>query len=103
MKIRELQIEDAEQFLNLINTTDAETQFLLFEKGERKTTDEEEKEIIRKGKENGTLTFVAEEKEKLISQDDQKKQTLEIQKLTDNFIKMIDKITINKKEEILKV
>ena len=44
-----------------------------------------------------------EEKEKKISQDVQKKQTSEIQKLTDSFIVMIDKITANKKEEILKV
>ena len=44
-----------------------------------------------------------EEKEKLISQDDQKKQTLEIQKLTDSFIEMIDKLTTNKKEEEVRV
>jgi len=50
MKIRELQIEDAEQFLELTKITDAETPFLYFEAEERKTTVVEEKEIIRKVK-----------------------------------------------------
>jgi ribosomal protein S18 acetylase RimI-like enzyme len=66
MKIRELQIDDAEQFLNLINKADSETSFLLFEKGERKTTIEQEKEIIRKGKENGIITYVLEDEEHLV-------------------------------------
>jgi len=65
MEIRELRIEDAEQFLNLINTLDAETPFLLYEKGERKTTIEQEKEIFLKGKENGNIAFVLVEKGRL--------------------------------------
>ncbi len=66
MKIRELQIEDAENFLMLINTTDAETPFLLYEAGERKTTVEQERKIIQKGKERGTITYVVEHEKKLV-------------------------------------
>ena len=58
---------------------------------------------IRNIRREGMDELKIEEKDKLISQDDQKIQTLEIQKLTDSFIDMIDKITISKKEEILKV
>ena len=58
---------------------------------------------IRNIRRDGIDKLKLEEKEKLISQDDQKRQTLEIQKLTDSFIDMIDKITTSKKEEILKV
>ena len=38
MEIRELQIDDAEKFLNLINITEGETPYLLYEKGERKNS-----------------------------------------------------------------
>ena len=58
---------------------------------------------IRNVRRDGMDELRLEEKEKLISQDDQKKQTLEIQKLTDSYIVKIDEITISKKEEILKV
>ena len=44
-----------------------------------------------------------DEKEKIISQDDHKKQSIEIQKITDEFIKKIDEITNLKKSEIIKV
>ena len=44
-----------------------------------------------------------EEKEKLISQDNLKKQSSEIQKITDEYIKKIEEIALNKKTEILKV
>ena len=45
--IRELQIEDAENFLNLLNKTDTETTFLLYENDERKTTVEEQRKTYR--------------------------------------------------------
>jgi RimJ/RimL family protein N-acetyltransferase len=63
--IRELQIEDAENFLNLLNKTDTETTFLLYENGERKTTVEEQRKTIQKGIEKGVLTFVLEDNKKL--------------------------------------
>jgi ribosomal protein S18 acetylase RimI-like enzyme len=66
MEIRELQIDDAEKFLNLINITEGETPHLLYEKGERKTTIEQEKEIILKGKKNGNIAFVVVEKGRLV-------------------------------------
>ena len=66
MEIRELHIDDSEKFLNLINITDGETPYLLYKKGERKTTIEQEKEIILKGKKNGNIAFVVLEKGRLI-------------------------------------
>ena len=65
MNIRELQIEDAEQFLNLINITEGETPYLLYEKGERKTTIEQEKEIILKGKKKRKYCFCCSRKRKI--------------------------------------
>ena len=44
-----------------------------------------------------------EEKEKIISQDDQKRQANEIQKITDDFINKIDELANNKRTDILKV
>ena len=62
MNIRELQIEDAKQFLKVLNTLDAETSFLSREKGERKTTVNQLKEDIQKGISNGILNYVVENK-----------------------------------------
>ena len=47
--------------------------------------------------------FKRAEKEKEISQDDLKKHTSEIQKITDDFTKKIEEIAIAKKNEILTV
>lgn len=58
---------------------------------------------IRNIRRDGMDELKIEEKEKIISQDDHKKQSSEIQKLTDSYIDTIDKITNVKKEEILKV
>ena len=44
-----------------------------------------------------------DEKEKIISQDEMKKNSTEVQNITDNFISKIDEIISNKKTEILKV
>ena len=44
-----------------------------------------------------------DEKDKEISQDELKKQTVEVQTITDNFISKIDIIAKNKQTEILKV
>tara|TARA_B100001123_G_scaffold366646_1_gene426408 strand:- start:161 stop:709 length:549 start_codon:yes stop_codon:yes gene_type:complete len=53
------------------------------------------REFIEKNKKN--------EKDKSISQDELKTFNNEIQKLTDDYISKIDKLIINKREEILKV
>ena len=64
--IRELQINDAENFLNLLNITDDETTFMLYEKGERKTTIDEQRKNIQEGIKKGVLTFVLEDNKKLV-------------------------------------
>ena len=43
------------------------------------------------------------EKEKTISQDESKKSVTEIQKITDDYVKKIDDMVLNKKNEVLKV
>ena len=55
--IRELQNEDAENLLNLLNKLDTETTFLLYERGERKTTIEQQRKNIQEQLEKGVLTF----------------------------------------------
>ena len=47
--------------------------------------------------------FKLEEKDKVISQDEHKKKSSDVQKITDNFIKKIDEIVTTKKNEIIKV
>ena len=47
--------------------------------------------------------FKIAEKEKQISQDDLKKHSSEIQKITDDYVKKIEDIALTKKNEILKV
>lgn len=59
--IRPIREEDAEQFLTMQKRVDAETKFMLFEPGERNTTVEQTREMIRSGLAAGTLVnFVAE-------------------------------------------
>ena len=51
--IRKIQIEDAENLLNLLNKLDSETTFLLYEKGERKTTIKQQRKNIQEQLEKG--------------------------------------------------
>ena len=64
---------------------------------------ETSKIAIRNTRRDGIEELKNEEKEKIISQDESKKISSEIQKITDEFTKRIDDITNIKKEEILKV
>ena len=64
--IREIQIGDAENLLNLMNKVEAETTFLLYEKGERKRTIEQQRKNIQEGIKKGILTFVLEDNKKLV-------------------------------------
>ncbi len=64
--IREIQIGDAENLLNLLKRLDAETTFLLYEKGERKRTIEQQRKDIQEQLEKGVLTFVLEDNKKLV-------------------------------------
>jgi RimJ/RimL family protein N-acetyltransferase len=47
MIIRSIQEDDSEQFLRLLKKLDQETQFMLFEPGERTTTSEEQRQKIQ--------------------------------------------------------
>ncbi len=64
--IRKIQIEDAENLLNLLNKFDSETTFLLYEIGERKTTIKQQRKNIQEQLEKGVLTFVLEDNKKLV-------------------------------------
>lgn len=48
LAIRGIEIDDAEALLTLLNRLDEETKFMLFEPGERATTVEGERDIIKK-------------------------------------------------------
>ncbi|MEH7255691.1 GNAT family N-acetyltransferase [Neobacillus niacini] len=67
MLIREIKLDDAERFVNLIKQVENESKFMLFESGERRITPEEQVkriEAMRKS-ENSTI-FIAEEENQLI-------------------------------------
>ncbi|GAB1759907.1 GNAT family N-acetyltransferase [Priestia aryabhattai] len=67
MKIRELELHDAANFVDLLKQIEEESKFMLFESGERKlSTDQQEKNIeIFKQQPNSTI-IVAEESEMLV-------------------------------------
>lgn len=61
MNIREITLDDAAAFLELCKSIDAETRFMLYEQGERRTTLAEQRERIEKLLSSGNSTiFVAE-------------------------------------------
>ncbi|HKZ57964.1 MAG TPA: GNAT family N-acetyltransferase [Thermodesulfovibrionales bacterium] len=65
--IRQIKEIDAEEFLNLCKKIDAETQFMMFEPGERPTTIEEQRDEIKDilSRDNQTI-FVAEKDGQLV-------------------------------------
>lgn len=67
MQIRELELHDAANFVDLLKQIEEESKFMLFESGERKlSTDQQEKNIeIFKQQPNSTI-IVAEENEMLV-------------------------------------
>ncbi len=67
MEIREITVEDAENFLNLCKKLDKETKFLLFEPGERNISVEEQRNHIEKVLESDKQTIlVVEESDELV-------------------------------------
>jgi len=61
MFIREVQVSDAKEYLKLCKELDAESEYLLYEKGERKTTIQEQEKAIQKVLEtDNSTTIVAE-------------------------------------------
>lgn len=67
MQIRELELHDAANFVDLLKQIEEESKFMLFESGERKlSTDQQEKNIeIFKQQPNSTI-IVAEENGMLV-------------------------------------
>ncbi len=64
---------------------------------------ESSKISIRNVRRDGIDQLKAEEKDKIISQDEQKSQSFDIQKITDEYVKTVEEIVLLKKNEILKV
>lgn len=67
MEIREIKQEDAEAFVSLIKQVDSESEFMLFEAGERTIEPEQQRERIQGIEASETSTiFVAEDDSELI-------------------------------------
>jgi len=67
VEIREIRLEDAEKYLELLNRLDKETIFRLYEPNERSLTVEQQREVIREILNNKrSLLLVAEEAGELI-------------------------------------
>ncbi len=64
---------------------------------------ENSKISIRNIRREGLDSIKIEEKEKAISQDEHKKKSTEVQKITDSYINKVDDIALAKKNEIIKV
>ena len=64
---------------------------------------EQAKIAIRNNRREFIDKIKKDEKEKTISQDESKKLVSEIQKITDDYVKKIDDMVLNKKNEVLKV
>ena len=66
MFIRQIRREDARQFLQLQLYLDRETQFMLREPGERKTTVDEQRQYIENALTKGGMIFVVEHEGQLV-------------------------------------
>ena len=64
MEIRQIQIGDAENLLNLMNKLEAKTTFLLYEKDERNRTIEQQRKNIQEQLEKESFIFVIEDNKK---------------------------------------
>lgn len=61
------------------------------------------KVAIRNVRRDGNESLKSQEKDKQISEDDNRKGQAEVQKLTDQFIKQLDELLASKEKEILEV
>lgn len=68
-----------------------------------KKSGEESKVAVRNVRRDSNDKLKKEEKDKVITQDDEKKGMEEIQKTTDKFIKMIDDLLVQKEKEVMEV
>ena len=64
---------------------------------------EENKVAVRNVRRDGNDKLKKEEKDKVITQDEEKKGLDEIQKTTDQFIKTIDELLVQKEKEVMEV
>ena len=64
---------------------------------------EDSKIAIRNVRRDGNEKLKKEEKDKLITQDEEKKGLDDIQKTTDRFIKLIDDLLVQKEKEVMEV
>lgn len=66
MIIRKIELDDAEKFLNMLKQLDNETNNMMFEPGERKTSIEEMKARIENINSTNSLILIAEEEQNII-------------------------------------
>lgn len=66
MIIRKIEVEDSERFLNMLRQLDNETKNMMYEPGERKTSIEEMKSVIKNINASNSLMLVAEKEEDII-------------------------------------
>jgi RimJ/RimL family protein N-acetyltransferase len=67
MNIREIQVNDAKNFSELLKNVDAQSPFMLYEEGERSTSNEKEKKrIVTMLEKKNAIIFVVESDQKLI-------------------------------------
>ena len=66
MEIRKIQIEDADNYLDMLLNLDMETKFMMFEPGERSTDINIVKNIIEKSVNGDNLVLVAIDEESIV-------------------------------------
>lgn len=67
MRIREIIVEDAEKFLNLMKEVEAKSDFMLMEPGERNTTPEQQAKLLERiEKQDNSTIFVVEENGRML-------------------------------------
>ncbi len=64
---------------------------------------EEAKISIRNARRDANDTLKMLEKEKEITEDDQKRSEKDVQQLTDEFVSLIDSVVQNKEQEIMEI
>lgn len=66
MDIRKIEIGDSEKFLKMLKQLDNETDFMMYEPGERKTDTEEMKSYLKHINDTDSLILIAEENDRII-------------------------------------
>jgi len=67
LPIREIKVEDAKNFIELVKEVESNSPYMLMEPGERKTTPEQQRKQLEKMKQqNNSTIFVAEENADLV-------------------------------------